>query len=406
MSTPHRESASSESRLDAAALAVAAAEHLQRSLPDYLRDLAALVNQDSGSFDRDDVQRLGALIRQRTQGWQPSLDLHPGGAQGDSFALSVAGHGAANVVLLCHMDTVFDHGEAARRPFRIEETEKGTRARGPGVSDMKAGIVSAIYAIDALRALGFDDFARLTLVCTSDEEIGAPSSRDFIERVATGATAVLVLEAGRENGDIVGQRKTSGVYQLAVKGIPAHAGVEPQKGRSAILTLARQTVALHALNDYPSGKTINVGEIRGGSRANVVPEHASASVDIRARTEPDLERLLADVRAALDANTLEGTTYTWTPPPRSRPAWGPDAGTDALVARARSIAAALDFDVTAAATGGTSDGNFTAALGIPTLDGLAPVGGLDHSEQEYAEVASIVPRTALLAGLIASICLG
>jgi glutamate carboxypeptidase len=391
---------------DAPALARAAAAHLQSALPDYLHDLAALVTLESGSYDRDGVQRVGDAIRRRTGAWGAALDVNPGGEYGDSFALALPGRGSASVALLCHMDTVFERGEVAENPFRIEESVKGTRARGPGVCDMKAGIVSAIYAVDVLRALGFDDFKRLTLVCTADEEIGAPSSRDFIERVATGANAVLVLEAGRENGDIVGQRKVSGFFQLAVTGIPAHAGVEPEKGRSAILTLARQTVALHALNDYPAGKTVNVGEIKGGTRPNVVPERASAGVDLRARTERDFEELLAAVKAALGANLIEGTSYEWTAPPRSRPAWGPNAGTDALAARAQVIAAALGFSVTAAATGGTSDGNFTAALGVPTLDGLAPVGGLDHSRDEYVDIASIVPRTAMLAGLIASICLG
>jgi len=293
---------------DAPALARAAAEHLQRALPDYLRDLAVLVALESGSYYRDGVQLVGAEIRRRASDWVATLDVNPGGEYGDSFALTLAGRGSASVTLLCHMDTVFDRGEVAENPFRTEETERGLRARGPGVSDMKAGIVSAIYAIDALRTLGFDAFKRLTLVCTSDEEIGAPSSREFIERMATGADAVLVLEAGRENGDIVGQRKVSGFFQLAVRGLPAHAGVEPEKGRSAILTLARQTVALHALNDYPAGKTVNVGEVRGGTRPNVVPEYASASVDLRARTQRDFEELLAAVRVALDENALAGTT--------------------------------------------------------------------------------------------------
>jgi glutamate carboxypeptidase len=386
---------------DAAALARAVAAVLPTLLPDYLHDLAALVNLDSGSYDRADVQRVGDWIRHRCAGWDTAVQLHPGGASGDSFALTLTGGGMAAIALLCHMDTVFPSGTAAARPFRTDED----RAYGPGVCDMKAGIVSAIHAVEALRARDFSAFGRLILVCTADEEIGAPSSRAFVESVAAGCDAVLVMEAGRENGDIVGQRKGGGFYRLEVTGRSAHAGVEPQKGRSAILTLARQTVALHALTDLAAGLTVTVGQVSGGTRPNVVPDHAEALVDLRAHTLADMDRLLAAANIALAEAALEGTSYTWTPM-QFRPPWEANPGTAALTERAQAIAGALGFSVTAAATGGTSDGNFTAALGIPTLDGLAPVGGLDHGPLEYVEMASIIPRTALLAGLIASIALG
>ncbi len=367
-------------------------------VPDYLHHLAALVNLDSGTYDRTDVARVGAWVQERCASWNATLDTHPGGEYADSFALTLEGPGTARIVLLAHLDTVFPHGTAAARPFRVE----GDRALGPGVCDMKAGLLVGIYAVEALRRQSFERFGALRLVCTSDEEVGAPSSRAFVERMAEGTDAVLVLEAARENGDIVGQRKGGGTYCLEVTGRSAHAGVEPQKGRSAALTLCRQVVALHALNDLAAGKTVNAGTLHAGTRANVVPDRAVAEVDLRAHTLADMRTLLADVDAALAREAIDGTSYTWTPV-QFRPPWERNPGTERLAALAERVARMLGFDVAAAATGGTSDGNFTAVLSIPTLDGLGPIGGLDHSPLEYVDIPSIAPRTALLAGLIASI---
>jgi glutamate carboxypeptidase len=302
-------------------------------------------------------------------------------------------------MLLGHMDTVFPHGTAAERPFHVE----GNRGLGPGTCDMKAGLLAAIYALEALQSLGFGHFRRIRCVFTSDEEVGAPSSREFVEAMAGGMDAVLVLEAGRENGDIVGQRRGGGFYQLEVHGQSAHAGVEPEKGRSAALSLCRQVVALHELTDLAAGRTVNVGTIQAGTRPNVVPDRAIALVDLRANTRSDMDLLLRQVETTLEREVLPGTTYTWTPL-QFRPPWEPNERTESLVERARQVALGLGFPVRAATTGGTSDGNFTAAMGIATLDGLGPIGGLDHSPQEYIDIDSIVPRTALLAGLIFSIC--
>ena len=372
---------------------------LQPRYDAFLQDLAVLVNLDSGSFDRADVEQVSAWLRTRCRTWGATIEEHPGGTYADSFAAIVPSSGRGTVMLLGHMDTVFPHGTAAAHPFRVE----GERALGPGTCDMKGGLLTAIYAVEALRTLGFDHYAQLRFVCTSDEEVGAPSSRAFVERMAQGADAVFVLEAARENGDIVGQRRGMGVFRLDVTGRSAHAGVEPQKGRNAALTLCRQVVALHALNDYAAGRTINAGTLHAGTRPNVVPAHAEAEIDLRADTIPEMERLLADAEATLADAALEETSYTWQST-QYRPPWGPSAGTERLVALAQQCAAVLGFYPSAVKTGGTSDGNFTAALGISTLDGLGPIGGLDHSPSEYIDCASIMPRTALLAALIQAVC--
>jgi glutamate carboxypeptidase len=365
----------------------------------YLRDLETLVNLDSGTFDREDVEHVGAWLRARCAVWGAAIEDNAGGELASSFAATLHGTGSEAIVLLGHMDTVFLHGTTSERPFRLVEPN----ALGPGVCDMKGGLLCAVYAIEALRDLRYDHFATLRFICTSDEEIGAPSSRSFVERLSAGADAALVLEAARANGDLVGQRRGWGSYRLEVTGRSAHAGVEPQLGRSAALTLCRQAIALHELNDYTEGRTVNVGTLQAGTRPNVVPDHAVAEIDLRANTPAAMERLLADADAALSAAAIEGTTYTWTAQ-AFRPPWGPNPGTDRLLAIAQRAAAALGFSVGGAATGGTSDGNFTAALNIPTLDGLGPIGGLDHGPNEYIELASILPRTALLAGVIRGVC--
>jgi glutamate carboxypeptidase len=385
----------------AAQHAQAAQSHVEARLPEYVLDLERLVNLDSGTYDRADIERVGAWVRERCRGWGAQIAEHPGGAFADSFAARLHGSGSGQVVLLAHLDTVFPAGTTRERPMRIE----GERLLGPGTCDMKAGLLSAVYAIEALAAQEWASFGEIRLVCTTDEEVGAPSSRAFVERMAEGADAVLVLEAGRENGDIVGQRRGGGFYQLVVTGRSAHAGVEPEKGRSAALSLCRQVVALHALTDLAAGRTVSVGVLRAGMRPNVVPDHAEAEVDLRFNTTADMERLLRDCEAALASAALDGTSYTWTPV-QMRPPWERNVGTERLAGLANEIAQALGFSVRAAATGGTSDGNFTAALGISTLDGLGPIGGLDHGPREYVEVASITPRTGLLAGLIAAVAGG
>jgi glutamate carboxypeptidase len=368
---------------------------LQPRYEAFLADLATLVGLDSGSYDREDVEQVGDWLRARCATWGAEIVLHDGGTFARSFAATLRGTGRGHIMLLGHMDTVFSHGTTAERPLRLVDG----RAIGPGTCDMKGGLLTAIYAIEALRRLSLDHFATVRFVCNSDEEVGAPSSSAFVERMAQGMDAVLVLESARQNGDIVSQRRGMGVFRLDVSGRAAHAGVEPEKGRSAALTLCRQVLALQDLHDHAAGRTVTTGTLQAGTRPNVIPDHAMAEVDLRADTIAEMEALLTDAEAALARTVMPDTTYTW----RSvqyRPPWGPQAGTTRLVASAQQVARELGFTIEAVKTGGTSDGNFTAALGIPTLDGLGPIGGLDHSPAEYIDCASIMPRAAMLAGIM------
>lgn len=368
---------------------------LEGKLPEFLQDLEILVNIDSGTYDKAGVDAVGRWLHTRLEEIGCAVEVFPEKGYGDSLLASLAGEGEARMLLVGHMDTVFPAGTAVERPFRLE----GNRAKGPGVSDMKGGILAAFYALYALQEIGFKDFAALELFLHGTEEIGSPTARAWLEAKAKGVDAVLVLEAARANGDIVSARKGLGQYTLAVKGRAAHAGVEPERGRNAILELAHQVIALHALNDLSPGTTVNVGVVKGGIRPNVVPDFAQAQIDVRVVSLEGLaaiEKALAELTHKTTVPdvevSLEGGMEN--PPMEKAPA------TARLVELAQRAAHELGFSLKDASTGGASDANFTAAAGAPTLDGLGPVGGLDHSPEEYLEVESIVPRTALLARLV------
>ncbi|MGH2418453.1 MAG: M20 family metallopeptidase, partial [Candidatus Limnocylindria bacterium] len=300
------------------------------------------------------------------------------------------------LLLIGHMDTVFDAGTAAARPYRSD----GDRALGPGVTDMKAGLLAGLHAVKALQDNGHDP--SITFVANPDEEIGSPFSTPIIRELAPQHDVVLVLECARANGDIVSARKGIADYHLELVGRAAHAGVEPEKGRSAILEAAHQVLALHALNGRWPSVTVNAGVIHGGTRPNVVPERCELQVDMRAATMNAFESGAAEIERLTRVPTVEGVTVRLQRMAGHPPMERTDAS-GRLVALATSIAAELGFELEDAATGGASDANTTAALGIPTLDGLGPVGGDDHSADEWLDLTSVVPRTTLLAGLIARI---
>jgi glutamate carboxypeptidase len=374
-------------------------DYLTPRLPDLLDQLAQLSTMDCGTYDKPGVDAVGRLIRPWVEAAGAVVETFPDDKLGDSLVARWGGNGATRLLLVGHLDTVYPPGWPKEHPFHID----GDRAHGPGAADMKGGLLTGLYALDALRASGFTNFAEIAFVFNSDEEIGSPSSTPLIRRLAEGRDAVLVLEPGRANGNIVSARKGMGTFELAVTGQSAHAGVDPEKGRSAVLELAYQTVALHALADLPAGISVNVGTVSGGMRPNVVASDASARIDLRARTVEDLERTIAAMQALAATPTVQGTTVTLSGKIGHQPMVRTGA-IGRLVALCQASARDADFSVDETATGGGSDGNTTAAMGVPTLDALGPVGGSAHSPGEYLEISSIVPRTAMLAGLIQRIC--
>ena len=375
---------------------------LERAYPAFLEDLAHLVDTDCGSYTRHGVDAIGRWAAERMRTVGARVTSHPNDlGLGDTVIGEIAGADPDGPVLLCigHMDTVFDEGTAAERPFEIS----GGIATGPGVTDMKSGLLAGLYAIGALRdALGGLPLARLVFIANPDEEIGSPASTPHVRRIAAAADACLVLECARANGDIVSSRKGTLDLVITAHGRAAHAGVEPEKGRSAILEAARLVTDLHALNGRWPGVTVNVGVIEGGTRPNVVADRCQLQVDVRSVTREALEAVEAAIADLARTRVVPDVTFTVEEQGRHWP-MEKLARSGRLVGHAIGLAASMGFRLRDAATGGASDANTTAGMGVPTLDGLGPIGGLDHSPGEYLELSSIVPRTTLLAGLIAAI---
>jgi glutamate carboxypeptidase len=371
---------------------------------EFVADLERMVNVDCGSYTRDGVNVIADLCeaRMRARGWSLERRSHVPAAHeaplGDLVIGTLEGGGGPDVLLVGHMDTVFDEGTVAERPFRVDDGI----ARGPGVSDMKGGLLAGFYAVEALQDVGFDAFGRITYLCNPDEEIGSPFSGPVIAELAPAHDAAFVLEGARANGDIVSARKGITDYTIEFSGRAAHAGVEPEKGANAVLAAAKATVALHALNGRWPGVTVNVGVARGGTRTNVVPDRCVLQVDLRSPELVSLEEAQAEIERACSGHGIDGVTVHVDGEGWHRPMEKKEGGAR-LAALAIEIAAELGFDLHDAATGGASDANTTSAAGTPTIDGLGPIGGDDHSPAEWLDLGSVAPRVALLAGLISRV---
>ena len=381
---------------------------VEAAMPAYLADLERLVNVDCGSYTKEGVDEVGTWTAGFLRGLGASVESVPDETLGDTVVARFDGvPGGPRPLLIGHLDTVFDPGTAAERPFRID----GSRAYGPGVTDMKAGLLCGLYALAALReviadatpgAPGWLPFERLTFIANPDEEIGSPASSRHIRAAAAESDVALVLECARANGDIVSSRKGVSHLDLQLHGRAAHAGVEPEKGRSAVLEAAHKVVALHALNGRWPGVTVNAGVVRGGTRSNVVAEECLIEVDVRAVTRESQEAAEAEIERIAREATVPDVTCAVEHRGRHWPMEKLEASSR-LVDHAVALAAAIGFPLKDAATGGASDANTTAGMGVPTIDGLGPVGGNDHAPSEYLEVDSIVPRVTLLAALLLAI---
>ncbi len=367
----------------------------------FVSDLGRMVNVDCGSFTPEGVNEIADLCeaRFREHGWDVERRRHApaeGEPQlGDLVIGTLRGAGGPRILLVGHMDTVFDEGTVAARPFTIE----GTVARGPGVSDMKGGLLTGFLATEVLRSIGFDGFARITFVCNPDEEIGSPFSGPVIGELASDHDVAFVLEGARANGDIVSARKGITDYTIEIVGRAAHAGVEPEKGRNALLQAAHTIIALQALNGRWPGVTVNVGVARGGTRTNVVPERCTLQVDLRSPELTTLEAAEAEIERICRETAIPDLQVSVQGNGWHRPMEKKEGGAR-LAGLAIEVAAELGFELRDTATGGASDANTTSAAGTPTIDGLGPIGGDDHAPAEWLDLESVVPRVALLAGVI------
>ncbi|MFT5223283.1 MAG: glutamate carboxypeptidase [Glaciecola sp.] len=378
-------------------------DHVREREAAYRSLLETAVNIDSGSVDAAGVNAYGDFVEAQldSRGWMVERLACPDRDGVEVGRMLVARRAGTNpdgrrVLLLAHLDTVFEVGEAARRPFSVD----GTIGHGPGVSDDKSGMAAAIVAVDALVAAGADSYAEVVLAMTPDEELGSPSSAHLVAAVARSVDVAFCLEAARANGDLVSARKGIADLQISITGRAAHAGIEPEKGAHALLQASYVIQSLQELNGFRAGVTCNVGVCSAGRRPNIVPEVAVLEVDIRAWTVADFDEAMAEATRRVEVVHVEGTSsvikvLAHAPPMEKTPEVA------RLAEQAQAIAAALGFEVRDAATGGAADANTVAAQGVPVLDGMAPIGGDDHALTEWLDLASVVDRVSLLAAMVA-----
>jgi len=368
--------------------------------------LKLLVETESPSHDKAAVNRVGAIVAEEARKLGARVEIIPNQETGDhvlakfsslSGATRLAGSEVEArdkpILLLCHMDTVFPLGTLDKTPYR----EADGKIFGPGTLDMKSGIVISLAAIEEAQSSGLN--RPVSLLCTSDEEIGSHTSREHIERLAKESALVLVMEAALLDGSLKTWRKGVGEFWVKTKGRAAHAGGDYEKGRNAIEEMAHQVIAIQKLTDYSKQTTLNVGVIKGGTVSNVVPEEASVQVDVRVMQPGEWQRLEVEMnklKPVLDGTSLEISGGL------NRPPMPFDDTMKATFERAKSIAAQIGVELKAGGTGGASDANFVAPLGIPVLDGMGAVGEGYHSEREYVFADSLEQRVKLVSALLSN----
>lgn len=363
----------------------------RQAMIDLLRDV---VNIDSGSYDKEGVDAVGARFERHfaEHGIPSRRESH--GTFGDALHAEVAKPGSNEkpVLLMGHRDTVFGKGEAGRRPFTI----KDGRAYGPGVADMKAGLVMNVFVATAFHKFGGSPHPIKVLI-TSDEEIGSPSSRPVIEREGRAARAVFNSEPGRPTGNVVTSRKGGIFTHMAVTGKAAHSGANFAAGISAIGELAHKVIQIHALTDLTKGITLNVGLVSGGQSVNTTAPYAEGQIDMRYVDPEDRATVMAEIERIIATPYVPGTSATLTIKGEFAPVVQSEAskalfeGYQAAAKQAGLTTLQGEF------SGGCADSGFTAAVGTPTICGVGPVGGLAHTPEEYLELDSIVPRAQTLA---------
>lgn len=367
--------------------------YLESKLPEMKNLLEQLVNIDSGSFHKEGVDKVGTLIRKQFEDLGMNVKVHRESKYGNHLEIMHDHDSQPKIIIIAHMDTVFPVGEVKKRPYKVI----GNKAYGPGVSDEKASHVAVLYALKALKASGSDAYKNVHIIFNSDEEIGSPTSKAIIKEAAKQKDYSLVVESGRPNDGIVTERKGVGCFVFEVKGKSAHAGVEPESGRSAIEELAHKIIKLQKLNDYERGLSVNVGLIEGGISTNTIPSNATAHVDVRVKNMKQAEEITSKINEIAHEEYVSGTE-TKLSGKIDRPPMEKVEGTEELLHIIRSVGEELGMSIREVSSGGGSDASYTSTEGVPTVDGMGPLGEFSHSEtNEYVDLSSLSKRTALLA---------
>ncbi|MGC9421876.1 M20 family metallopeptidase [Vibrio sp.] len=362
------------------------------SLAEYLDELRPLINVDCGTYTLDGIKYIAEQFEAKflaLPGWQVTqVDCDKAG-----IGLEIRNqpqNDNIDVMLIGHMDTVFAPGTASQRPMTIDEH----KAYGPGVSDMKSGLLNIVFAMRHLNPAVLDKLS-ICICMNPDEEIGSLYSSQWLQQVAKKSRHVLVAEAARADGSLVKARKGMARYKLEFTGLAAHAGNEPEKGRSAITEMAHWILAANRLTNFESGTTLNVGMVSGGAGANIVPEKAQAIIDVRFWDNDEYSALDQQLHQWLTTPFIDGVTINLQRE-AYKPSMVPSPQTESLMQIVEQAGQEIGIEVNWQAVGGGSDANATAILGIPTLDGFGPVGAGFHSEKEYLQLDSIEPRIQLL----------
>jgi glutamate carboxypeptidase len=365
--------------------------------PEQLALLQQAVDIDSGTGDVDGGRKVAALLTPRLTALGMTVERVPAEAPGlpDNLVARLAGTGRGRILMIGHIDTVFGPGTVAKRPFRIDQA----RAYGPGVSDEKGGVVQGLQAIKLLRERGFTDFKSITLLIETSEERGSPGTRALISRLLADADVELNLEPGDPPDAVTVWRKGSTTFHVAVAGRAAHAGVAPQDGRNAAVELIHQLQADDVFPKSGPGLTANLTLMSAGTRANIIPEHAEAQINVRVRDKADFDRVEQAYRANAAKTQVADTTVA-VERENAYPPLPENAATEALADRAQAIYAGLGLKLGRGGNGGASESALAADAGVPALDGLGPVGGGFHSDAEYLELNSLTPRLYLLTALL------
>ena len=365
--------------------------------PEQLKLLETLVNIDSGTGDVEGGRRVLDVLAPRLEALGARVERVPAEIPGlpDNLVATLKGKGKSKILMIGHIDTVFEPGTAARWPYSVS----GDRATGPGVGDEKGGVIQAVVALEILTARGFRNYDTLTLLLETSEERGSPGTRALIDRLVKSHEVELNLEPGDAPDKVTVWRKGSSTFNIDVKGRPAHAGVAPQNGRNAATELVHQLAAVETLPKSGDGLTANLTILQAGSRYNIIPENARAQINVRIRDKADLDRVQALFEESA-RNTKVPDTKVTVSRENSFPPLPDNPHTEALAGRAKAIYAELGRELGTGGNGGASESALAHEAGTPALDGLGPVGGDFHTDKEWIDLTTITPRTYLLMRMI------
>ncbi len=370
---------------------------VEAARPAQMQLLKQLVNIDSGTGDVEGSRKIATILGAELKALGMTVETVPAEAPGlgDNMVATMTGRGKTRILMIGHTDTVFEPGTAQQRPYREDEN----RGYGPGVSDEKAGVVQGLYALKILHGLNFNNFAKITYLIETSEERGSPGTRKLIAKLVADADVELNLEPGDEPDVLTVWRKGSATFHIDVQGRAAHAGIAPQDGRNAAMELIHQLAGLEEFPKSGDGLTANLTVMQAGTRNNIIPETASAMVNVRVRDKSTLDEVELVLRKNAATTVVPDTKVTISREP-SFPPLMTNPATDKLAARAQRVYAELGKPLTTGGNGGASESALAADAGVPALDGLGPVGGGFHSDKEYVSLVTISPRLYLLTRLL------